>query len=350
MTNKNHGDDDNKGKGIDLKDSDEQKSQTAQEDEVTAEQAEDTAAAKIETLGQIFEDFKKQLTPVAKNFKEILEKANSTLVATSAEKGQDNEAEANQEPAAQSQESSAAPGEGAEVINLALERLKRRGIQRNIDIKSILSQQFDDYVDKKLNPDEIATDEEGKKRVNVDSKFLQNHGKELVPYLIGGIAQGIFGNIFGPELLPKSETSDEEKAGAEIEGEDKAAFVSAQPGEEAAEEQEGSEKEPKYKVSFSIADVITNFMQNAKPVNPPKTPEELAESENARQALIKAGEVFEDTLNGKAQLSDVKAALDTPPQPEEEGPVDIVPEDEKHAKILAMAKEFERSVDKKPEE
>ncbi|MFA5623541.1 MAG: hypothetical protein WC966_00595 [Bradymonadales bacterium] len=351
--------------------SEDEKEQTESANELSSNESEesevqDTGAEKVESLSEIFQEFKKQISPIASNVKSILEAANQRLVDKEAVKTAE-DADVEDSSNVENVEDDAASkddvngGEQAEVINLALERLKRRGIQRNIDIKAILSEHFEHYVDKKIDEEELSTDEDGKKLVKIDSKFMQNHGKELVPYLIGGIAQGIFGNIFGDELFPnelaKEEPRQDPQAGEDADAEKKTLIAKKDEAEKTeAEPSEGEgvdgakAKEPKYKLKFSIADVITEFLQKATPVKTPETPEELAETENARQALIRAGEVFEDTLNQEATLDDVKAALETPPEAKEEAPAEIEPEDEKHEKILKMAKEFEKSLDKKPEE
>ena len=88
----------------------------------------------------------------------------------------------------------------AEVVNLAIERLKRRGIQGNLDLKELLKTHFSRFVHEKVKEGESATTEDGEpKSVTIDGDFVLRYGQEIIPSLLGGVAQSIFSNMTGVE-------------------------------------------------------------------------------------------------------------------------------------------------------
>ncbi len=226
--------------------------------------------------------------------------------------------------------------ETSEVINLTLERLKRRGIERKIDLKSVLQDQFTKFADKNLKENDYTVDEDGKKVVKVDAKFFSNHGSEALPAILGGVARSVVNTLFGDILGIKDAKSEEAKDDDKAEGEAEVVTSEETKVEEKAE--------PKYKVQFDFAKMLGDAIQKAnaqsKPAN--HTPKEEAE---ARQAAAKGVQIVEDVLNGKDPTERLeKEARDAEIEAANPTPDAINPVDEKHQRILDLAKEYDQAM------
>jgi hypothetical protein len=134
--------------------------------------------------------------------------------------------------------------ETSEVINLAYERLKRQGIEKKIDLQNVIREQFEAYADKNLTDKDYTIDENGKKVVKLDAKFMQEHGMEAIPTVLGGIAHSVVGTLFGDVLgIQPDKPKDEEVASDEA-------------GTDASDASSATKDEPKYKVQFDFAKLL----------------------------------------------------------------------------------------------
>jgi len=237
----------------------------------------------------------------------------------------------------------------AEVINLAVERLKRRGVEKQIDLKEVVSKEFQTFADNKLTESDYTVDEEGKRVVTVDGKFVKEHAAEILPTLLGGVAQSLFGALFGDILATQAATMSDASKDAEAKAADAAEVSGADAGSEevgeAAEVHEDGadiedEAKPKYRVKFDFAKLVGDIIKNAKLTSTQPGPE-IASDEEAKEAMIKGFQAVEDVLNGK------EIAVDTIDAAPVDGPEAIEPIDEKHARILALSKRFEETMNAK---
>ncbi|MCL2326812.1 MAG: hypothetical protein FWC40_10015 [Proteobacteria bacterium] len=238
----------------------------------------------------------------------------------------------------------------AEVINLAVERLKRRGVEKQINIKDVVSKEFQSFADTKLNEGDYTVDEDGKRVITVDGKFVKEHAAEILPSLIGGVAQSLFGALFGDILATQAATMSDASKDAEA----KAAEVADESGNDAVAEEAGNaadvheegteaddEAKPKYRVQFDFAKLVGDIIKNAKLTPTQPQAAETVTDEEAKDAMIKGFQAVEDVLNGKEIAVD---AVDIAPV---DGPDAIEPIDEKHARILALSKRFEATMSAK---
>jgi len=140
--------------------------------------------------------------------------------------------------------------ESANVINLALERLKRRGMSRSIDLKDVLKRQFDAFVTERM-PAEGAEDAETQRVVTVDGEFLAQHGRELIPSLVGGVVQALFGDLASDAMSPGESTATPEGTPAAEQSEegDAARAIAGDP--------------PGLQVRFDFADMFSAFFRHA---------------------------------------------------------------------------------------
>ena len=229
----------------------------------------------------------------------------------------------------------------SEVINLAYERLKRQGIEKKIDLKNIIEEQFAAYADKNLTDKDYTVDENGKRVVKLDAKFMQEHGLEAVPTVLGGIAHSVVGTLFG-DILGINE-------------QEKTADAENQAASEASDaEADASKDEPKYRVQFDFAKLLGEALKNAKisSVKSAETGEtvEVDEKESAlaREVASKGAQMMEDVLNGKEPdeaLSKIEGTVANPNHiPPSLAPEEITPVDEKHQRILDLAKEYDQAL------
>jgi len=228
--------------------------------------------------------------------------------------------------------------ETSEVINLTLERLKRRGIERKIDLKSVLQDQFTKFADKNLKENDYTVDEDGKKVVKVDADFFSNHGSEAIPEILGGVARSVVNTLFGDILGMKDAKADDAKADEAKDGE--AEVVSDSEADAETEEK----AEPKYKVQFDFAKMVGEAIKkvNAQSTPANHTPEEEAQ---AREAAAKGVQIVEDVLNGKDPSERLeKEARDAEIEANNPTPDAINPVDEKHQRILDLAKEYDQAM------
>ena len=221
-----------------------------------------------ESLKAAFEDFKKQLAPLGNSLKELsaalkagtqaVEKKAETPKTEAAEEGAAKTDDANGEntDADKKPDSAAvaAAREAGELVNLGIDKLKSQFSNANFDLKGTVEREFANYADANLKEDEFTVDENGRRVVKVDGKFIQQHANEVIPALIRGTVGNFFKAFLGENLIKVAE--DKAKAdAAKAEGE------TAEAGSEEAkaqglkanaeEDKENAEHEPsKYRIRF----------------------------------------------------------------------------------------------------
>lgn len=231
--------------------------------------------------------------------------------------------------------------ETSEVINLAYERLKRQGIEKKIDLQNVIREQFEAYADKNLTDKDYTIDENGKKVVKLDAKFMQEHGMEAIPTVLGGIAHSVVGTLFGDVLgIQPDKPKDEEVASDEA-------------GTDASDASSATKDEPKYKVQFDFAKLLGEAIKGAK-ISSVKSSEtgETIDYDNkdaavAREVASKGAQLMEDVLNGKEpdeSLSKIEGVIKEAQAPASLTPEEITPVDEKHQRILDLAKEYDHAL------
>lgn len=231
----------------------------------------------------------------------------------------------------------------SEVINLAYERLKRQGIEKKIDLKNIIEEQFAAYADKNLTDKDYTVDENGKRVVKLDAKFMQEHGLDAVPSVLGGIAHSVVGTLFGDILGINPDDADKKADDKDASDADKAEANATE-----------SKDEPKYRVQFDFAKLLGEALKNAKisSVKSAETGETVdvdeKESALAREVASKGAQMMEDVLNGKEPdeaLSKLDGVAANPNAiPPSLAPEEITPVDEKHQRILDLAKEYDQAL------
>lgn len=231
--------------------------------------------------------------------------------------------------------------ETSEVINLAYERLKRQGIEKKIDLQNVIREQFEAYADKNLTDKDYTIDENGKKVVKLDAKFMQEHGMDAIPTVLGGIAHSVVGTLFGDVLgIQPDKPKDEEVASDEA-------------GTDASDASSATKDEPKYKVQFDFAKLLGEAIKGAK-ISSVKSSEtgETIDYDNkdaavAREVASKGAQLMEDVLNGKEpdeSLSKIEGVIKEAQAPASLTPEEITPVDEKHQRILDLAKEYDHAL------
>lgn len=231
--------------------------------------------------------------------------------------------------------------ETSEVINLAYERLKRQGIEKKIDLQNVIREQFEAYADKNLTDKDYTIDENGKKVVKLDAKFMQEHGMDAIPTVLGGIAHSVVGTLFGDVLgIQPDKPKDEEVSSDEA-------------GTDASDASSATKDEPKYKVQFDFAKLLGEAIKGAK-ISSVKSSEtgETIDYDNkdaavAREVASKGAQLMEDVLNGKEpdeSLSKIEGVIKEAQAPASLTPEEITPVDEKHQRILDLAKEYDHAL------
>lgn len=231
--------------------------------------------------------------------------------------------------------------ETSEVINLAYERLKRQGIEKKIDLQNVIREQFEAYADKNLTDKDYTIDENGKKVVKLDAKFMQEHGMEAIPTVLGGIAHSVVGTLFGDILGIQPDKNKDD------------AVASDEEGTEASDASTAAKDEPKYKVQFDFAKLLGEAIKGAK-ISSVKSSEtgETIDFDNkdaavAREVASKGAQLMEDVLNGKEpdeSLSKIEGVIKEAQVPASLTPEEITPVDEKHQRILDLAKEYDHAL------
>ncbi len=238
-----------------------------------------------------------------------------------------------------------------EIVNLSLERLKRQGVEKKIDLKSVVQNEFESYADKNLKDGDYETDENGKKVVTVNAKFLQEHS-EVIPNIIGGVANSfvrtLFGDVLGiQEVIDRAnqpdgaQNADDAKKADDAEKADQA--VEAEKLVEQNPAADDQKSDPKYRVQFDFAKLFGNIIKSATLTTNGAKPAE-GEEETIREVSAKSAILLENTLNGKpTDLNDLQINAQ-PPKPDSLTPEEIQPLDEKHQRILDLAKEYDQAL------
>ena len=326
------------------------------------EPAREAAADAAASLKAAFEDFKKQLAPLKDSLKELSsalkagteaaeKKAQENADASNADASDDEDKpeEADSTQANETdKEAVAAAREAGELLTLGIDKLKSQVSKAKFDFKGAFEREFANYADANLKEDEYTLDENGRRVVKVDGKFLQQHANEVIPALLRGTVGSFFKAVLGEDLIKTAE--DKEKAGGDnadaASEEVKAQGLKADVEDANAED---TEKEPsKYRVEFDFSRALGDAIRNAK-VSPDATTDEAKHDRAVgREILIESAKIVEDSLNGKSvddakeRIEEAKERVDKPDS--EKAPEDIEAVDEKHKKILELSKQFEKNM------
>lgn len=233
---------------------------------------------------------------------------------------------------------SAAAHEASDILSDGFNKLKDHASNIKFDFKSAISKEFEQYADKNLKDSDYAVDENGKRVVKIDGKFIQEHASDVVPTLIRGAVGSFFKAFLGTDILAdESEKAEAAKDGEAKEGEAKA---------------DAENSESKYRVQFDFSNTLKDAIRTAKVTPAAETDEEIKEREAGREVLIEGAQLVEDAMNGKPtddardrlQAAYKHGSLDD----SEKAPEEIQAVDEKHQKILDLAKQFEDSANHQP--
>lgn len=223
--------------------------------------------------------------------------------------------------------------EASDLLSDGFNKLKSHASNIKFDFKSAISKEFEQYADENLKDADYEVDENGKRVVKIDGKFVQEHASDVVPALIRGAVGSFFKAFLGTDILAdESEKRDSDKEASQAE-------AAADKAEEA---------ESKYRVQFDFSNALKDAIRTAKVTPAAETAEEVKDREAGREVLIEGAQLVEDAMNGKStdDARDRLAAaykhgsLDE----SEKAPEEIHAVDEKHQKILDLAKQFENSV------
>lgn len=324
-----------------------------------AKEALDDAVRNLKTA---FIDLKSQFKPLLATIKEAAEAIRDTRSANAesektAKDGGDEAATVQTDDKAEEakvEEAKADPQvvevtrETTEAITQGLKKLKERMSAEKLNLGHIISNEFESYADKHLTDADYTIDENGKRVVKFDGAFMQTHGNEMIPELIKGTLGTFFRNILGDEVGDAIDTTSGDDEKADQTGDAKDEKTTDEP------KVESNTNEPsKYKVQFDFANDLANMIQNAKVV--PKNADDATDEESIERSkilVIESAKMTEDVLNGKTvtdATERIEKALEEAEKkrdPDYQSPEDIEAIDEKHRKILEMAKEFERSMAK----
>lgn len=306
----------------------------------SAQSALNDAVASMKTA---FSNLKEQMAPLAEGLREIKNTINESAQnakAAADEAAQERKAaetetadeKADETTADRAQNAGvAAVKEASELLNLGVEKLKKRSANLKFNLKDVVAKEFEDYADKNLKDGDYIVDENGKRVVKVDGKFMQEHGNEVVPAILRGAVGSFLKAVLGTDPIKNAEKPAEDEAL-------KAADI----------KEDDSARESKYHVEFDFAEALGNAIRNAQVSPAAETEEEVHNREQGREVLIESARIVEDTLNGKP-AEDAKdrleAAMNRPDMAEaDKAPEDIQAIDEKHQKILEMSKQFEKDM------
>ncbi len=312
---------------------------------IAAKEALDDAVRNLKTA---FGDIKTQFAPLIASIKDTAETIRKSRLAdkpnqSSSPSGENSAEDAESEktdaqPPKTEQVSVELSRETTEAITQSIQKLKARMTPENLNLKGILSDEFEAYADRRLTDADYTVDEDGNRIVKIDGAFMHAHGNDMIPELVRGTIGAFFRNILGGNAAeietdasgnnPETQTS---SAGAEQKFEDNA----------------------KYKVKFDFADTLSEIIQNAKIV--PKDGEAQIDAQaldRSKAIVIEGTKMTEDALNGipvtdaAQRLEKAVEEADKKHDPDYQSPEDIEAMNEKHRKILEMAKDFERSISK----
>ncbi len=312
---------------------------------IAAKEALDDAVRNLKTA---FGDIKTQFAPLIASIKDTAETIRKSRLAdkpnqSSSPSGENSAEDAESEktdaqPPKTEQVSVELSRETTEAITQSIQKLKSRMTPENLNLKGILSDEFEAYADRRLTDADYTVDEDGNRIVKIDGAFMHAHGNDMIPELVRGTIGAFFRNILGGNAAeietdasgnnPETQTS---SAGAEQKFEDNA----------------------KYKVKFDFADTLSEIIQNAKIV--PKDGEAQIDAQaldRSKAIVIEGTKMTEDALNGipvtdaAQRLEKAVEEADKKHDPDYQSPEDIEAMNEKHRKILEMAKDFERSISK----
>ncbi len=302
-------------------------------------EAKETLGEAIDNIKTAFAGLKKTLEPlrvgltdVAGTFKEGADefrKMTSQAVdkVNHSEGTQEEAKEAAQAPEAKKSPEVAAAKEASEAIAAGMNKLKDRASKVNFNLRDSLQKEFEQFADKNLSESDYTVDENGKRVVKVDAKFMQAHANEVVPQLISGAVGSFFKAILGENIMQTQ---------------------SAEKTDEDADEAKSEEKaESKYAVKFDFSGAVSDAIRNATVMPEAQTEDQIHEREQGREVLIESAKIVEDSLNGlstaDAKERIEKAVKRVDMDDADKAPEDIKPIDEKHQKILDLSKQLDQS-------
>lgn len=328
----------------------------------SAKEALDDAVRNLKTA---FLDLKSQFRPLLTTIKEAADAIRETRLETperskSASGQSDGDAETTTEQNSNTDKTDDVKAdarvvevtrETTEAITQGLQKLKSRMTAEKLNLGHIISNEFESYADKHLTDADYTVDENGKRVVKFDAKFMQSHGNEMIPEIIRGTLGTFFRNILNDKASDTVDTTSSNGETAETPNEPRDDDRRTNAGDTESEVEEKRTESSKYRVQFDFANAVSNIIQNAKIV--PQNADEDADEESIERSkilVIEGAKMTEDALNGKPvtdAAERIEKALEEAEKkrdPDYQGPEEIEAVDEKHRKILEMAKEFERSI------
>ena len=237
----------------------------------------------------------------------------------------------------------AAIRDASDAVIQGLGQVKERIANTKFDFKGAVSREFESFADANLKDEDYTVDENGKRVVKVDGKFVQNYGNDVVPALLRGTIGSFLNTLFGENIMSNAEKAADAE-NVETHTEDN----SAENTDAISENAEDAKQESKYRVQFDFSNAFADLLKNAKVS--PEAAEKIDEKqmEVSRAALIEGGRIVEDVLNGKGtgNIEDRvgKAMEEAAKDDSEKAPEDIKAVDEKHKRILELAQQYERNM------
>lgn len=228
--------------------------------------------------------------------------------------------------------------ETTEAITQGIQKLKSRMTPENLNLKGILSDEFEAYADRRLTDADYTVDDDGNRVVKIDGAFMHAHGNDMIPELLRGTLGTFLRNILGSNVVAIETDASGDKSETQ---------------DQTADAEHKSEENSKYRIKFDFADTLSEIIQNAKIV--PKEGEAPIDAEaldRSKAIVIEGTKMTEDALNGipvtdaAQRLEKAVEEADKKRDPDYQSPEDIEAMNEKHRKILEMAKDFERSMSK----
>lgn len=300
--------------------------------------AKETLGEAIDNIKTAFAGLKKSLEPlragltdVAGTFKEGADEFRK-MTSQAADKvshaeGTQEAKETSAEPEVRKSPEVLAAKEASEAIASGMNKLKERASNVNFNLKESLQKEFEQFADKNLSESDYTIDENGKRVVKVDAKFMQAHANEVVPQLISGAVGSFFKAILGENIMQTQSAEKAEESESEDQSKDKA--------------------ESKYAVKFDFSGAVKDAIRNAQVMPEAQTDEQIHEREQGREVLIESAKIVEDSLNGLS-TADAKERIEkaikrVDMDDSEKAPEDIKPIDEKHQKILDLSRQLDQS-------
>ena len=284
----------------------------------------------MDMLKSAFGELKKQLEPLKETFLELTTAIRESL------------AEATKEVQTATEETLKANAEAHaadNIVSTGLKAFKMRADETGLNLHEIVSREFAQFADKKLDESEYTIGADGKKHVVIDSKFLEKHGADVVPSLIKNTFRSLAKTLVGESNL---EDVLDKQMGTDL----------PKTEEKPAETTETDSARGDYQVEFDFADNWSAALHDVK-IAPGLNPqgektEDAAKSERVRELFVEGGRILQDALNGN-EIGDTGERMR-----KAVAKVDVASDEELNedqARIIELSKQYEKSMnpDKKDE-